>query len=77
MACRNFRVAAAIRWCRLPGDPQRAAGFAQAFSYLETITTNFIEHGPWWTKTTEEMAYELTHHNNWGYSENERFSDTP
>src|SRR4051812_42554526 len=47
------------------GDPETPEDFARAQHYLETITAHCIESGPWWEKQPQEIAAELTYHNEW------------
>jgi len=51
------------------GDPENTEDFAQALDILETITSHFMEFGPWQEKTTVDLSEDLSYHNAWGRHE--------
>ncbi len=54
---------------QLPGDPEVPEDFARARSYLETITTHWLEFGPVWEKQPQDIVEELAYHNAWHKAE--------
>ena len=47
------------------GDPDTSEDFERSLSYLEQITQHFKEQKDFHTKTPNDIAYELSYHNDW------------